>query len=423
MYKLAIIGSGPAGIKAAFESINRGWTNSILFEKDQIGGVCLNNGCIPTKFFVNFLSSVKSVNYAQELIKREQIDFARLVQKRESIIDGIRKATRDFLSSKGVAIVSGQARLTDAHTIMVGQTKYSAEYVLIATGSLSRPLPFLPPEKTFTPESFIQRVTALPQRVLIVGAGPIGIEYACILRHLGCSVTVVEKEPRILPGIDREVSNRLASLMKRDGVTIKVSADVTAEDYSSYDCILSAAGRIPQVSAWDDSLIRTTSTGYVVVNDMSQTNQPHIYACGDCIGKDMYAYTAEREAHRVVSHIAGHAEPGDRLFPHCIFSIPALAAVGIPEEAITDKDQYLIKKMFLMEQSPAHVLADKEGFIKVIVDKKTQSIAGASILSKYAAELIHTFALAVQEKTPVSSIKKLIAVHPTISESLIRVLE
>jgi len=423
MYKLAIIGSGPAGIKAAFESVKRGWNNIVLFEQDQFGGVCLNKGCIPTKFLVNFLSSIKSVNYAQELIRKEQIDFARLVQKRESIIEGIRKATRDFLAAKGVTIITGQARLAEAHSVMAGQTAYSAENILIATGSLPRQLPFLPAEKTYTPESFIQRITSVPKRALIVGAGPIGIEYACILHHLGCSVTVVEKEPRILPGIDREVSNRLTSLMKREGMTIKVSADAAAEDHSAYDSILSATGRMPHVSAAPGSLIQTSDAGYIVTNEAYQTNQPHVYACGDCLGKEMYAYTAEHAAQQVIAQIAGQAEPHNRLYPYCIFSIPSVAAVGMHEDVLPEKNRYSIKKMFLIEQSPAHVLADKEGFLKVIIDKNTQCIVGASILSKYASELIHTFTLAIQERIPVPSVKKLIAVHPTISESLIRVLE
>jgi dihydrolipoamide dehydrogenase len=180
---------------------------------------------------------------------------------------------------------------------------------------------------------------------------------------------------------------------------------------------------MPQVSFFADSLIRTTDAGYVAVNEAFQTNQPHIYACGDCIGKDMYAYTAEYAAQRVIAHIAGQVGPGNHLFPHCIFSIPSVAAVGMLEEHLTDKNAYLVKKMFLVEQSPAHVLADKEGFVKVIIDKNTQRIVGASILSKYASELIHMFVLAVQEEIAVSSIRRMIAVHPTISESLIRVLE
>jgi len=425
MYKLAIIGSGPAGLKVAYESIRYGLKNVCLIEKETLGGVCLNRGCIPTKFFVNFLYAVKTANYYQDLIKKESIDFPLLVKKREQVIANIRKGAQDYLTNRGVELFFGSAELIDTHTVQIGSRRVSSDAIVIATGSEAATLDFLPREKTFSPEAFITRVEKLPRSVLIVGGGTVGVEYAALLNLFGCSVTLVEKETRILPFLDKELSARMAALLKRSGITVKVGSQVHKEDAHGYEAIIEAIGRIPSRSVLKQCVLETTQKGFLKVDDYMRTSADTIYACGDIAGRNMYAYTAEYEARCVARTLAGTACRVEKLlYPLCIFSVPSVAAVGLSEEeAIAQHKNVVVKKLFLLEQSAAHALTDTEGFIKVLLDKDTDALIGAGIVSKYAPELIHLFYLALAERIPVSSLKKLIIAHPTIAEALVKVLD
>lgn len=425
MCKLAIIGSGPAGLKVAYESIRYGLKKVCLIEKETLGGVCLNRGCIPTKFFVNFLSSVKSINYYQELIQKEMIDFTELVKKRDQVIATIRKGAQDYLTNRGVELCFGSAELIDTHTVQIGSRQLRADSIVIATGSEAATLDFLPREKTFSPEAFITRVKKLPRNVLIAGGGTVGVEYAAILNLFGCTVTLVEKEAQILPFLDTEIAARITALLKRAGITIKVGSDVRREDGNEYDAIIESIGRIPSRSVMKQCALETTQKGFLKVDDYMRTSADTLYACGDIAGRNMYAYTAEYEARCVARTLAGKACRVEKLlYPICIFSVPSVAAVGLSEEeALAQYKNVAVKKLFLLEQSAAHALTDTEGFIKVLLDKDTDTLIGAGIVSKYAPELIHLFYLALAEKIPVSSLKKLIFAHPTISEALVKVLE
>jgi len=404
MYDIAIIGAGSGGIACAKAARKFGF-RPVLIEKDQkhFGGICLNRGCIPAKFFMNAAK------------RGLQWDVAS--QEKNRIVRDIKLPTIQLLQKQGVEVLWGEARFLDKNSLEVNGETIVAKYIVIATGSQPKPVAGHP---EVLPADELFRLDSIAGKFLIVGAGYIGIELASLLHSLGKEVCVVEKEKTILPSFDPYLSNRLKIILQKKGVRIETEKDLNEYKLERYDAVISAVGRSPNTAGLglESAGIVCDAQGWVGTNDFMRTNIENIYACGDVTGKHLLAYTAEYQGRLCLENIKrGQSRKEDyRALAFCVFSTPSLAKVGIlEEEAKRLGIPYKVIQTNFLKFSSAYVYGDRDGFIQLILDKE-DTIIGAGIISNIAGELISVLSLCVHQKLKLSDLKQLLFIHPTLSE-------
>jgi len=401
MYDLAIIGAGAAGIACAKAAVREG-LKTALIEKDEAscGGTCVNRGCIPAKFFLNSLKSRKT--------------WEDSFKEKEETIKNIKAPLLVFLKKQGVELIWGEASFIDKNSLKVGDKTIEAKNIVIACGSCAKVVSRHP--KVITD---IFSYKQLPGKILIVGAGYIGIELASLLKGLGKDVLVVEKEKRILPNFDGYLAGRLQSVLSRKGIKIDTGKDLIEYNLDDYDLVVSAVGRQPNTQNLNAKRIGLIldSSGWIKTDERMRTNIKNIYACGDITGKKLLAYTAEYQGRLCVSNIKGAGAKEDYTgVAECVFSIPAAASVGLLEDKAKEKNlKYRVIKSNFLKFSSAHVYGDKDGFMEVLVDHKDK-IIGAGIISQSAGELISIFSLCIKNNLKLGDLKKCLFIHPTLSE-------
>ncbi len=396
MYDLSIIGAGAAGIAAAKSAIKSG-LKTLLIDKslDDFGGTCLNQGCIPTKFFLNSSKLGKS--------------WETILAENQKLIEKIKTPLFNYLKNKGLEIAWGQASFVDKNSLSLGEKVVKTKNIIIATGSLVNDF-IKHPKLISAQEIFNQK--KIPAKVLIVGAGYVGLEIASLLNNLGKKIELVEKEERILPGFDDYLAKRLRVILEKKGVKINTSADLNKFNLKDYQLIISAVGRKPNREnlSLEKAGVKLNSQGWIETDQCLRTNVSNIYACGDISGKKLLAYTAEYQARLCIENIKGNKQAEDyKALPVAVFSLPQAAQVGTLKPAAKE-----IKANFL-KFSSSYVYNDLDGFIKVVFDKK-ETIIGAAIISNQAAELINTLALCIKNNLKLADLKKCLFIHPTLSE-------
>ncbi len=406
-YKIAVIGGGSAGISAAKECINQG-IKAVLIERGMIGGVCLNSGCIPTKF------------YLRNAAERKETGI--LFQEKESLTAKLRNSASAYLKAGGVDIINSEASFKDKHTIITDSGEIDSEFIIIASGSSPAKLGFLDSRKCFTPEEFLNS-SEFYDSYLIVGGGAVGVEYSFLLSSLGRKVVLAEKGDRIIPSFDREISLRLMKILQKRGIDVLLNCDVSKYDYSGLDKIIVSIGRLPNLSGFNiENAGLLLDKHPLKVNDYLQTEVPNIYISGDALGNYLYAYTAEYEGKLCVRNIGGMKEKVDyKGIPHSIFTVPSAAFCGITQEK-ADKEgiEYKIDKYSIRSSSGGLVYSDNEGFIKLLTDKEGY-ILGAHIISNIAHEIIGYFAFCIRNHIKYEAIKNSLFIHPTISEHISKI--
>ncbi|RKY38129.1 MAG: hypothetical protein DRP72_02410 [Candidatus Omnitrophota bacterium] len=405
MYELAIIGAGAGGIQAAKEAIKNN-LKTILIEESPLnfGGICLNKGCIPTKLYL-------------QLTKHNR-NLENIFLKKNQIVSSIRKEAFSYLDNKGIEIVWGKAQISDTHTIEIDKKKVVAENIIIATGSIPKRIIEPDERKIFFAED-IFNFSNLPTNILIVGGGSIGLELASFLNNLSKKVVVIEKEEQILPNFERKISQRLRMILEKNGTTIKTSTTLEEFNLEEFDVVFLAGGRIPNTGNLNLEKIgvKTDRSGRIETNEYMQTNISNVFACGDVTSHKMYAYVAEYQAHIILKNILGQKESINyEGISECVFSIPQIAKVGVDEdEAKRMNLTYQIIKTNFRRFSSSYVYQDEDGFIKLLTDSKGK-IIGATIISKYACELISIFSIAIRNHLTIDKIKDCFFIHPTLSE-------
>lgn len=403
MYDLAIIGSGAAGLASARCALKYG-LKTVLLDRSQadFGGTCLNRGCIPTKFFLNNSKLGKT--------------WQEIFNKKNDIIEKIKKDSLNYLEKAGIKICFADASFIDEHSFMAGKEKIEAKNIIIATGS--KPKALLAHPKCIFAEEFFSE-PEIDENFLVVGAGYIGIEFSSLLNSFKKRVTLIEKEDEILPFFDTTITRRLRIILEKKGIKIETSADLKNYDLSSYDKVILAVGREPDIKGLD---IEKTGLffekgGWIKTNEKCETNIKNIFACGDVTGKRLLAYVAEAQAQACIKNIMGEKTSVDyRSIADCVFSIPQMAKVGIQETEAKEKNlKYKILKTNFLKFSSSYVYNDQDGFIQVIVGEG-DTILGANIISNYAAELIGIFSYAIYNNLDVKSFSKCFFIHPTLSE-------
>ncbi len=423
-YDLAIVGAGWAGINAAQRAKVLG-LNVVIIEKDKIGGTCLNRGCIPTK---SLFYSAKLYALAQKSkifgidVSAQQIDFFQIQARKEKITGQLFRGLGALLN--GIDMINGEARILSNNTIQVNDRKLNAGAVLVACGSRPSELKELRFDGLkIVSSNEILGLKELPASLLVVGGGVIGCEFAGIFSKLGTRVSIVEKMSQLLPGEDKETARKLEVSFKKKGITVNTNTDAGTIDFKNYDLVLSCVGRTPDTDGLGiEQLGVKLERGRIITDEYLQTNIPGIYAAGDCTGKIMLAHYAAYQGRIAAENIAG----SDKLkqceesgVPSAIFTDPEIASVGLNEDnAKAQGLDIVINKFDFLGSGMAHILDETEGFIKIISQRNTDRIIGASIIGPHATELIAILTLAVSARLKTQQIKDTIFAHPTLSESI-----
>ncbi|MBL7198108.1 MAG: dihydrolipoyl dehydrogenase [Candidatus Omnitrophica bacterium] len=423
MYDVCIIGSGWAGFNAAIKASQLGAT-VCLIEKDVIGGVCLNRGCVPTKILAKSSDLLSLFKKAPDfgIDATIEFDFIRVLQRKKNVIERLNKGMQDQLKIKNIQVVCAKAQIISPKEIFADSQKIKAKNIVIATGSRPIELRDLKFEnKKVLSSDDILEIDSIPENLLIIGGGVVGCEFASIFSTFGSKVTIVELMEHILPAEDKETAKKLEILFKKKGIEILTKTKLETIQLDKFDRILVSVGRTPNIEdiGLEKIGIQKEKKG-ILVNEYLQTNIDNIFAIGDCIGGILLAHVAAYEGILAAENIFREKKSADyHGIPNCIFTNPEIASVGLNEELAKLKNYtFKVLKFNFLSSGMAHILDETNGFIKIIADKKTQEIIGATIIGPKATELISTLTIAVRNKLKISQINDSIIAHPTLSEGI-----
>ena len=421
MYDLAIIGAGWAGFNAALRAKALG-LKVCLIDSHQLGGTCLNHGCIPTKTLIAcakiFALAQRASNFGIEL-DNLRVNLAIIQEKKDKVIHQLGASMQSKLS--GIDFINSLAQIISTQEVKVDSRIIKTKFILIATGS--QPLQLT--DLKFDRKKIISSEEALalleiPQSLLIIGGGVIGCEFASLFSTLGAQVTIAEKMPLLLPTEDREVSRRIEVIFKKKGIKVVTGVDTSSFDLESYSKILVCVGRVPNTNGLGlEDLGVELKNDRIVVDDYLKSSQDNIYAAGDCTAKVMLAHYAAYQGVMAVQNMIGsHRQKADNLVvPVCIFTEPQIASVGLSEEnAVAAGLQIKVHKLDFRASAMARIVDEVEGFVKIISNQENSQIIGASIIGPQATELISTLAVAISARLTINQIRGMIFAHPTFSE-------
>ena len=424
MYDLVIIGAGWAGFNAALKAKHLGF-KVCLIEKAQVGGTCLNLGCIPTKALIQsakaYALTKKSSAFGIE-VSNPKIDFNKIQERKDKIIQQLRSGMQFML--KNIDFLNAEAKILSAEEIEVSGKTIKTKFILIATGS--RPIELSAVKfdaKKILSSSDALELKEIPESLLIIGGGVIGCEFASLFSILGSQVAIAEKMPQLLPGEDREVAKKIETLFKKKGIKVNTDTDANTLNAAGYNLILVCVGRAPKTEGLGlEKIGIKLDKGKVAVDEYLKTNIDNIYAAGDCTGKTMLAHFAAYQGITAAENIAHPEKPkkaDNTNIPNCVFTDPEIASVGLSEDIARGEGMDIsIHKFDFLSSGMARITDETDGFIKIISDKKTDQILGASIIGPRATELIATLTLAVSNQLKISQLKGIIFAHPTFSEAI-----
>lgn len=437
-FEVAVIGGGPGGYVAAIKAAQMG-KKTVIFEKEHVGGTCLNVGCIPTKALLRSAEALKEVKESAKfgVINAEVADATldlEAVQKRKNkVISELVGGVTGLLKKNGAVLKKAEAVLVDAHTIKAGGETVTAENVIIATGSKVKSLPIKidPAAKLLTSKEMLD-VSAKPQSVAVIGGGVIGIEFAYFLATIGVDVTVVEFLDRILPMVDEEITTQVTKNLTAMGIKINTSAKVTEVTADSVkfekdgkveevkcEQVLMAVGRAPDLTGIDTEALGIKTERGAIVTDLSlRTSVPNVYAIGDVNGKAMLAHTASMEGIVAVETICGHEAVMDYgKIPSAIYIEPEIASIGMTEKQAKEKyGEIKVGKFPLLANGKAKVAGEERGLIKVITEAKYGEIVGVHMYCIHATDMIAEAAVAMKLEATAEEVAMAIHPHPTVSE-------
>ncbi|MEK3969976.1 dihydrolipoyl dehydrogenase [Bacillus sp. FSL M7-0558] len=443
---LVIIGGGPAGYVAAITAARFG-REVVLIDQGQLGGTCLNEGCIPTKALLqsaDMYEHVKSAgHFGIELPEHEPIIQWDAVQKRkQSVVKQLTDGVRYLMNKNKVTVVNGKASFLSAHELLIESEGKSeiiqAKQIIIASGAAPAALPFAPFDGEWIIHSKdAMSLSSIPDSLCIIGGGVIGCEFASIFSRMGSKVFMVERAVHILPEEDRDIAQCLHEQLEETGVDILTSAAVKQLDSSSSkvvvennqgeqceiqsDLCLVAIGRTPRLGELNlDQVGIEFDRNGIYVNEHMQTNLPHIYACGDVTGGVQLAHTAFHEGTVAASHASGeHVKVNEQVIPRCIYTSPEIASVGLNEESARKQyEEIRIGRCAFSANGKALILNQPAGHVKVIVEPQYQEILGVSIIGPHATELIGQAAVMMHTELTADTLEQFIAAHPTLSEAI-----
>jgi len=443
-YQLGIIGGGPGGYVCALRAAQLG-LKTVLVEGERVGGTCLNKGCIPTKALVRSAEVWREVQRASEFgvtVKDSALDYAAVMNRKRAVVENLVNGVETLLRKAKVDVIHGWASVSEPGRIAVqtagGVEEVEAENIVLATGSepVRIPVPGSDLPGVMTSDEFLEETT-LPSRLVIIGGGVIGMEFACIYHALGVKVMVVEALPRILPNVDEDVSKRLTPLLKRQGIDLFTGAQVEeikqgtgqlevvfndgkSRQVLQAERVLLATGRRPNLRGIDvDKLGLKLEGKAIAVNDRCETSVPGIYAIGDVTGRIMLAHVASMEGIAVAERLVGRdlrINYGN--VPNVIFTYPEVAVVGPSEQDLKAQGRkFTVSRFPFSANGKAMTLGETAGFVKIIADEQGV-ICGASIMGPQAGNLIQELVVAIEKRVTGEELAHIIHAHPTLPEAV-----
>ncbi|MDD6869233.1 MAG: dihydrolipoyl dehydrogenase [bacterium] len=435
---LIIIGGGPGGYETALLAAQRGLAVTLI-ERGNLGGTCLNEGCIPTKTLCRSAALACDMKKAAELgvaVGDWSVDFPTIMARKNAVVEQLRTGVEALMRHPKISLVTGDARFVDALTVEVAGERYAACDVIIATGSMAATLPIegadLPGVVT---SKELLDLHELPQRLTVIGAGVIGLEFASIFHALGSNVTVLEYAREVLPHFDTDMAKRLRQSLGKRGIVIETQAAVKsvakinsslAVNYEKKgktlaveaDVVLMAVGRKANVSSLnlDDVGIDYTQRG-ITVDDNMLTNVPHVYAIGDINGKMMLAHAATFQGVCALNHIMGEScRVRLDVMPAAVFTMPEAATVGLTEEDCKERGiEYVAKKSFFRANGKALSIGEPEGYCKLLV-AADHRLLGCHILGAHASDVMQEVCALITRGASCDDLALTIHAHPTLSE-------
>lgn len=441
-FQVAIIGGGPAGYTAA-EAAGKAGLSVVLFEKQNVGGVCLNEGCIPTKTLLYSAKTYDGVRHAQKYAigaAELSFDLPKIIARKQKVVRKLVLGVKGKLTSHGVTLVTGEASVVDKHHVQCGEEVYECDYLLLCTGSdtFIPPIPGVEKVPYWTHRDALNN-KELPASLAIIGGGVIGMEFASFFNSLGVEVTVIEMMDEILGGMDKELSGLLRAEYAKRGIRFMLSTKVVSLDNTedgqvqvhyelsdgtggavAAEKLLMSVGRRPVTQGFglENLHLDKNERGNVVVNAQMQTSEPTVYACGDLTGFSLLAHTAVREAEVAVHHITGQADAMSyRAIPGVVYTNPEIAGVGETEESLQKKGiAYRVSKLPMAFSG--RFVAENEGVNGVckLLLGEDDTVLGAHVLGNPASEIIVAAGMAIELKLKAADWKKIVFPHPTVGE-------
>ena len=443
-FDVVVVGAGPGGYVAAIRAAQLG-LNTAIIEKESVGGVCLNWGCIPSKSLLRNAEVLNLVNNADEFgiaFDNLTYDFSKAINRSREVVGKLTSGVQYLVNKNGVTLIEGSAKFVAAHELEIVETNQTitSENIIIATGARQRHIESMPIDHEIVINSRdALSMTEVPKDIAIIGAGATGAEFAHIYKSYGANVTMVEMLDRIIPNEDHEISEILTKSFQTRGINIRTGVSVSsieiqdktavikilenaAEEVISADKVLVAVG----VQANTDGIGLedvgvTTENGFVSVSDNMETNVTGVYAIGDVTGKMLLAHVASAQAVTAVEYIAGlNPAPLDyRLMPKAIYCEPQVASFGITEDQATNEGvEFQIGKFPFSASGKAIALGHTEGLVKLITDPEIGEILGAHMIGSEVTELLAELSMTKLLEGTTTELGWLIHPHPTISETL-----
>ena len=447
-YDIIVVGSGPGGYVTAIRASQLGLKTAVV-EKESLGGVCLNWGCIPTKALLKSANVFEYLTHAEDYgikVKGGEADFGAMIKRSRGVAEGMSKGVQFLMKKNKIDVINGTGKILAGKKVEVTDDKgkketYSASKgVIIATGARSRQLPNLPQDgKKVIGYREAMSLDKQPKKMVVVGSGAIGVEFAYFYNAIGTEVTIVEYLPSIVPVEDADTSKELAKSLKKQGIKVMTDASVEKVDTKGSGCkahvktkkgeeviecdvVLSAVGieaNIENIGLEDVGI--ATDKGKILVNDYYQTNMPGYYAIGDCVPGQALAHVASAEGIICVEKIAGHhPEPLDyNNIPGCTYCSPEVASVGYTEKAAKEAGYELkIGKFPFSASGKASASGAKEGFVKLIFDAKYGELLGGHMVGANVTEMIAEIVAIRKLEVTGEELVKTVHPHPTMSEAV-----
>lgn len=452
-FKVAIIGGGPGGYVTAIRLQQYG-IDVVVFEKERIGGVCLNHGCIPTKSLVKVAELFSEINESDNFgitLNEPSVDYKVVWQRKNDIVEKLVSGIEFMFQKRQIPIIHGSVtKITSSNNeykINTNKEGYLADYVVLATGSKPKDLPFMKGNgKNILTSRDILKMQKLPDNLIVIGGGVIGCEFASIYNQMGVEVEIVEFLPRLIASEDVEISKRLAMALKRKGIKLHLKSAVEGYDETPEEIklklsngkqiiaekVLLSVGREPVMDIDFSGNSLETNSGYVNIDSTMKTNLKNVFAIGDVTGKLMLAHTASKQGLVVADIIHNEINKKDlaiidlnyKKIPACTFTNPEVASVGYTQQEAEDKfKDILIGKFPFSANGKALGSGQTFGFVKVIAENATKKILGIHIIGASATELISQAGVLVGLNATIHDVKRIVFAHPTLSETVMEAIE
>lgn len=449
-YDIAIIGSGPGGYVAAEKAAHLGFRVALI-EKERLGGICLNWGCIPTKALLKsaqaYHYAVKGEDYGVEIEGSVKPNFSKIVERSRNVADMMNKGVEFLMKKNNVDVIFGKGSLTKDKTIKVetqeGEQIIEAEHIILATGAHSKQLPNLPQDGKYV-IGYREAMTLdkQPESMVVVGSGAIGSEFAHFYQTIGTQVTLVEFMPTIVPNEDKEVASTLQRVFKKNGMKVYTSTSVDKVEVIDNKCKVTLSGKKTEELTCDvvlsavgvetnleglglENLQIPTERGKVIVNEWYETNVKGVYAIGDIVHGPALAHVASKEADICIKHIKQlEVKPVSYSnIPGCTYTTPEIASVGLSEDKAKEQGyEVKVGKFMFMASGKATAAGNRDGFVKVVLDAKDNKILGCSMIGDNVTEMIEEIVVARENGLTAQQLIDAVHPHPTMSEAVMEAL-